>query len=469
MKVMKFGGSCLQSPEGLLRMIDKLRHEPRPLVIVLSALKGVTDELIDLLSRAEAGAAVAIDGLRARHAEVLAEVGAEVRAPAERAGGARLDARVRGVRGVAALREVPPATRDRVLATGERLSVHLGAAHLAHAGLPARALVAEEAGILTTSEPGDARILARSREEVLQRFRADADVVYVVAGFVGCDLDGRITTIGRGGSDTTATFLASVLGGPAVLWKDTPGLLTADPRVVERPRVIARLHYLDALELAHYGLPAIAAKAIHPARRTRTPIEVHAFQDEAHPSVIGEVDTSALAITTVPEVVMIDLLGDAGEVTASDLDPTGGELAEPRPGQFLVGLARFLEGLAAAGIAPLLLTEASPAGETTIIIRAANRPVVERLLAEQRGNLEGQLRDGLAAVSLIGSTMRGQIGFAAAVFDVLAAAGINIDAIAQTASERNISVIVAADQAQAAVRALHARFIEREAAEAPAG
>ncbi len=459
MKVMKFGGSCLQSPEGLLRMIERIRHEPRPLVIVLSALKGVTDELLGMLARAAEGEQAPIDALRARHHEVLEAVSEAARAPAAAAVDGLLGELERVLSGVAALREVPPTTRDRVLAMGERLSIHLGAAHLAHAGLPARALVAEEAGILTTAEPGDARILARSRALVLERFDPAADVIYVVAGFVGCDRGGRITTIGRGGSDTTATYLASVLGGPAVLWKDTPGLLTADPRVVARPRVIERLHYLDALELAHYGLPAIAAKAIHPARRAGVPIEIHAFQDEGNPSVIGEVETSRLALTCVPKVVAIDLLGDAGPSGASDLDDADGEPAEPRPGQFLVGVARFLEGLAAAGIAPLLLSEASPAGETTIVVRAEHRARLEPLLG--RADAGGaQVRDGLAVVSLIGSTMRGRIGFAAAVFDALARASINIDAIAQTASERNISVIVAAEQAQAAVRALHERFVE---------
>lgn len=165
------------------------------------------------------------------------------------------------------------------------------------------------------------------------------------------------------------------------------------------PHVIEQLHYLDALELAHYGLPAIASKAIHPARRAGVAIEIHAFEDEAHPSVIGEVPTSKLAITCVPEVIMVDLLGDGSDATASDLDPAGGELAEPRPGQFLAVLARFLDGLARAGIAPLLLTEASPAGETTIIVRAANREAVEAILNEHPAGREAQLRNGLAAVS----------------------------------------------------------------------
>lgn len=457
---MKFGGSCLQSRAGLLRMIERIRPEPKPLVIVLSALKGVTDELIGLTARAVTGATPDIAPLRARHHEVLETLDGSHRDEGEATLTAMLDELERILTGVAALREVPDTTRDRILSFGERLSVVLAAAHLAGEEIPASHLVAEEAGILTTDEPGEARILARSREAVLERFGRREEKVFVVAGFVGRDTSGRITTIGRGGSDTTATFLASVLGGPAVLWKDTQGLLTGDPNVVDAPKVIEQLDFMDALELAHYGLPAIAAKAIHPARRAGIPIEIHPFLEDGTPSVIGNVRTSQLAISCVPRVAMIDLIEASDGAVASDLDHGGGEPAEPRPGRVLFALARLLDGLAEAGIAPLLLTEASPAGEATIVVRADDQLTVERILAHRQTGLEVQIRTGLAAVSLIGSPMRGRIGFAADVFSCLAAEKVNIDAIAQTASERNISVIVDTGQAKTAVRALHRKFVE---------
>ncbi|MGE0709492.1 MAG: aspartate kinase [Planctomycetota bacterium] len=459
MKVMKFGGSCLQSRAGLERMIELIRAEPRPLAIVLSALKGITDQLIGLLERAEReGSAPSLAEVRERHLEVLETLAEERRARAR----AELELRIaeleRVLGAVAALGEAPPTTRDRIVGMGERLSVILGGAHLEEQGVPARVLVGAEAGILTTAEPGEARILDRSREEVQRRIQEDQDLVYVVAGFVGQDDAGRFTTIGRGGSDTTATFLASVLGGPALLWKDTAGLLTGDPRVVAAPQVIERLDYLDALELAHYGLPAIAAKAIHPARRAGISIEIRCFDDASiPPSVIGEVATSQLAISCVPEVAMVALV-EAGPA-ASRLDLAGGEPAEPRPGQVLRALSHFLDDLAGAGIAPLLLTEASPSGEASVVVRAADRATVERLLESHPREIEVKIRSGLAAVSLIGTPMRGKVGFAARVFDCLGGLGVNVYAIAQTASERNISVIVDGAQAHTAVRALHMRFI----------
>lgn len=442
-------------------MIELIREEPRPLVIVLSALKGITDQLIDLIDKACRGEPADTSQARQRHVDVLGSVDGEARQVAETRLFEHFEQLDRLLVGVGALGEVPDRTRDRILSFGERMSIILAAAHLAHSGIPARTLVADEAGILTTDEAGDARILARSCDAVLDAFSTKSDLVYVVAGFVGRDPQGRITTLGRGGSDTTATFLASVLGGPAVLWKDTAGLLTGDPNVVSAPQVIGSMHYLDALELAHYGLPAIAAKALHPARRAGIQIEIRPFLSDEPPSIIGGVDVSSqLAISCVPEIVMVDLVPYEATVVSS-LQSAGGELAEPRPGRVLLSLARVLEALSVAGVVPLLLTEASPAGETTIGIKAADRPAVERVLATHAGGLEVTLRDDLAAVSLIGSSMRGRIGFAASVFACLAAFDINIESIAQTASERNISVIVKSSQAKAAVRALHARFVEQ--------
>ncbi|MDC3379109.1 aspartate kinase [Planctomycetota bacterium] len=454
MKVMKFGGSCLQSRDGLERMIDLVRGEPRPLVIVLSALKGVTDWLIRLMDEAEQGTPPALADFRQRHEEVLETLTGTHRESTQAALDERLTELERVLAGIAALQEIPERTRDRILSLGERLSVVLAQGHLTQAGVPARFLVGQEAGMLTTAEPGDARLLPTAEVAVRERLVSE-DVVYVVAGFVGHDPQGHLTTLGRGGSDTTATFLAAALKGTAVLWKDTQGLLTGDPSVVDNPKVIQQIHYLDALELAHYGLPAIAEKAIYPARRGGISIEIRSFLEASRPpSVIGNVTSDELAITCVPEVVMLDLMHPG-----SDMAP-GGPIVKPGVERPLLSLARFLEALAEAGVSPLLLTEASPHGETTLAIKTEHRGLVEGALERPDVNLEATLRPDLAAVSLIGSGMRGKIGFAASVFDCLAKAKINIEVIAQTASERNISVVVAKADAHGAVKALHARFVE---------
>jgi aspartokinase len=161
--------------------------------------------------------------------------------------------------------------------------------------------------------------------------------------------------------------------------------------------------------------------------------------------VIGPDATDALAISWVRDVAMLDLV---------DLEPD-----ESVRGRVLRSLARILETFADAGSYPLLVTEASPRGETTIALKAAHLGQAREALEKPGAGISTSVRTGLSAVSLIGSGMRGRIGFAASVFETLAKARVNIVAIAQTASERNISVVVARDQAEEAVRALHKKFV----------
>jgi aspartate kinase len=452
MKVMKFGGSCLQSAAGLARTIELVSKEARPLAIVLSALKGVTDDLIACTENAARGAAAEneprLAQLRRRHEEALASLSGECRTNAAQALDAHLAELERYLTGIAALREAPPRARDAILSIGERLSVALATEHLKQAGLPAVSKVADEAGIFTTAEPLDARIKEESYGKARTLLPEDQDAVFVVTGFIGRDPEGRLTTLGRGGSDYTATFLAAALGGPAILWKDTPGLLTADPRVVSDTKIIERINYLDALEMAHYGLQAVAEKALYPVMKAGTPIEIRSFNDGAAPTVITGEPSDALAISWVRDVAMLDLV---------DLEPD-----EAVRGRVLRSLASLLEAFAESGSYPLLVTEASPRGETTIAIKAAHlgqaREALARATSKSAG-ISSSVRTGLSAVSLIGSGMRGRIGFAASVFETLARARVNVVAIAQTASERNISVVVGRDQAEEAVRALHKRFV----------
>lgn len=456
---MKFGGSCLQSRDGLVRMTAHVAQAPRPVIVVLSALKGVTDQLIGLVDGAAKGTPPDLRPLRLRHDEVLEVLKGEHREIAARGMKPLFDDLERTLTGIASLGEAPERARDRIVGMGERLSVVLAAAALAQAGLPTKVSVGAEAGIVTTDVWSDASLVPDAADKARARFGRADDVVHVVPGFVGQTPEGHWTTLGRGGSDTTATFLGAALGAPVVLWKDTPGLLTADPRIVDKPRVIDRIHYLDVLELAHYGLQAIAEKAVHPARRAGVPVEIRSFVDEAPPSLVGDVQTTQLAITCVPEVVMLGLLdlgGDAETMDHAAADP----MTAAGAARVLGGIARVLDALGEAGVLPLLLTEASPAGEATLAIKARHRPAVEKALARRRLGIDVQWRDGVAAVSLIGSAMRGRVGFAASVFSCLAKEGINIDVISQTASERNISVIVRRDQAKAAVKALHASFVE---------
>ncbi|GIW71046.1 MAG: aspartokinase [Planctomycetota bacterium] len=443
MRVYKFGGSCLTSPASLERVRELVGAAGLPLLCVFSALRGVTDRLLALFERAVATGEVPAEAqaLLAEHRAYLEPLPAVRRAPAEAqlaALGAELE---RTLLGVALLGEPSARARDRALSFGERAAVVLAAALLAEAGLAVEADASADTGLLTDAVHGDARILPDSRPHVLARYRGRRGVV-LVPGFIGRSRSGAITTLGRGGSDYTATYLGAVLGATTTLWKDTQGLLTADPRLVAAPRRLTQIHYLDALELAHYGTRAIADRAILPCMQARTPIEIRGF---LHPEEVTRIDgreAGVLAVSSVAEAVMVDFLG-----TGRDMLRT---------------LARLLSALAERNTYPLLVTEASPRGETSIVLKQGDLGLLEQLLEEHQIDEQPLVREDIGLVAMIGSRMRGRVGFAAAIFETLAAHRINILAIAQTASERNVSVILERDRVPEAVAALHERFIERE-------
>lgn len=437
MITMKFGGSCLASGEDLARVVRTATRDGLPVVAVLSALHGVTDALVGACEAARAGR-VDLQGLAELHYRAVAGLGA----PEASAARAALDGLLEGLEkvllGVKYLGECSPATRDRILAHGERLAVVCAAGHARALGVPTREVLDDRSGIVTDGTSGNAQILEGCREAVREALSSEA--LHLVAGFIGRDRDGQVTTLGRGGSDYSASFIAAALGTGLVLWKDVDGFRTADPRVVPGARVIERMHYLDALELCHYGSKVIHAKAIVPAMRARVTMEVRGFREGATGSTrIDDQASQVLAIAHLRGVTAIDLHGYSTDI--------------------LRALASLFERLALAGIHPLLLTEASPMGETSIVLPGDAADGLRGALRDLEGAFEVEYREGLSVVSIVGSGMSHVIGFAAQVFRCLADQGINIVAIAQTASERNVSVMVADERAEDAARALHEAFV----------
>ncbi|MHC4389714.1 MAG: aspartate kinase [Planctomycetota bacterium] len=444
MQVFKFGGSCLTGPTSLNRVHEIVAEHGTPVVCVFSALKGVTDRLIRLSDGALAGEADP-EPLIEEHRHYLEGVTGEARAAADRKLDALADELRRTLKGIEYLGEVSPRVLDRIMSLGERGACVLAEALLTERGLPIHAVPDGDPGLVSDGVFGDARVLKSSRDQVRALY-SDPDSVYVVPGFVARSAEGAITTLGRGGSDYSATYLGASLGATTTLWKDTAGLLTASPKIVESPRLIKSLPYLDALELAHYGTEAIAEKAILPAMEAGTVLEIRSFAD---PGVVTRVDAAsadALAITCVSRAVMIDFLGLEGGM--------------------LETLANLFGALNAMQTYPLLVTEASPRGETSMVLKEKDLPRLQRYLAKHRIDESPQIREDLGVVSLIGSHMRGRVGMAAAIFECLARSEINVIAIAQTASERNVSVTVLRDDVEKAVRELHERFLGSGAAAA---
>ncbi|MEZ6184795.1 MAG: hypothetical protein R3F62_07275 [Planctomycetota bacterium] len=301
MRVLKFGGSCLQDGVGLPRVVERVVAAGEPTVVVLSALKGVTDRLRSPTS-------ADLEPLRATHARLLVPLSGAPRAQAE----AALEAASAELAELVAAPPTP-ARADRLLGWGERTLTALARAHFAQRGHPVEHLEGAAAGLVTDATHGHARLLPEARERARAAL-ADVGTV-LVPGFVGQTPSGVWTTLGRGGSDTTAAFLGVALDAPVILYKDT-ALLSADPAWVPEARVLSAVDPRAALALAEAGLPAIAADALRLA--DGRPLEVRAFHGQDRSVIAPDAPpVPAVAwVRTSAQEARVSLLGVAPAATS---------------------------------------------------------------------------------------------------------------------------------------------------------
>ena len=374
---------------------------------------------------------------------------------------------------LAVLKELTPRTRDFIVSRGERLSARLLAAALGAAGVRARYVDATEV-IFTDGPFGGASpnlmLTDLAARKVLRPLCA-AGLTPVIPGFIGAakidDRDGDhghdhahgddrralgVATLGRGGTDLTATLLGRALSAREIsLWKDVPGLLTADPRVVPDARVIPQLHVREAAELAYFGAKVLHPRALIPVSGRSIPVFVRPFADA---TAAGTEISARRTLDRYP---------------VKALSAVGGQALLTVAGNGMLGVpgiaARTFEALHLQGISVSLISQSSSEQSICFSVpEGAARRARDRLTEEfrdqiARGEIDGiDSRSGLATVAVVGIGMAGHLGIAARVFAALAEAKINIVAIAQGSSELNISFVVAAKDVAAAQRAVHGAF-----------
>jgi aspartate kinase len=284
--VMKFGGTSVADPEALSRLIGIVRHalqgpDGSAPVVVVSALGGVTDQLVAVARMAEEGeadrAAAALHALRDRHIAVASAVTNQSRAAVVAQVTSELNELIGLVHALAVLREVSPRSLDAVLAVGEVVSSRIVAAALADRGVPslwvdARTVLATDAEY-TAAAPDMIDTCERTRERVAPAIAAGS--VVVLGGFIGATANGVTTTLGRGGSDYSAAVFGACLGVDEIqIWTDVDGMLTADPRIVPQPRVVPQLTFAEASELAYFGAKVLHPSTILPAVAKNIPVRI---------------------------------------------------------------------------------------------------------------------------------------------------------------------------------------------------
>ncbi len=457
--VMKFGGTSMGSAERI-RMAAELAVEQmrlRPVVVVVSAMSKVTDLLLDTMRHAEGGDSAGLEAnlktLEERHAQTCRELAA----PAERdeleAGVAALIGEFRRIaNGILMLGERPPRATDEAVAMGERLSALMMAAHLRSQGVKAQAVNSQEI-IVTDAVFGNATpLMAPTREKVRQKLLPllEQGLLPVATGFNGATADGRPTTLGRGGSDFSASILAASLDASELwIWTDVDGIMTADPRLVPDSAVLPEVTYAEAAELAYNG-----AKVLHP--RTLAPLidkgipvwSKNSFAPEKPGTRIvpqRETRSGARAVTSMANVALISL------------EPASPEI----PGARLMG--RALDAVAEANAEVLAFTSSSYRQNFCLLVRKEELPAA---LASLEAHLALELAHGyvmpievdreVGLLAVVGEGMRGTPGLAGRIFTAISRENVNIIAIAQGSSELTIAIVVRRDGLEKAVQAVHA-------------
>jgi aspartate kinase len=454
---MKFGGTSVGSA-GRIRaaaaLVESARTK-RPVVVVVSAMSRITDLLLDTMKHAEAGDRAGIDSnvrqLRARHHEAaLGDIELIARIDALIAEFERL------VNGMAMLGDRPARSVDEAVAIGERLSSVLFAACLNAAGSPAAALNAAEL-IVTDAVFGNASPLMehtseRSRRVIEPLLRRG--IIPIVTGFNGSTLDGRPTTLGRGGSDFSASILAAALGAAELwIWTDVDGIMTADPRLVPDAKVLAEVSFREAAELAYNG-----AKVLHP--RTLAPLLAPGI-DHAIPvwsknsfapekpgtRIVGRLSTSegARAVTSMSNVALVSL--ESANAALSGVQV----------------MARALDALARTNVEVLAISGSSYRQSFCFLVRSGELgrtiEALEAALALEIAHGYVQpidVDENVGLLAVVGEGMRGAQGLAGRVFTAISREKVNIIAIAQGSSELTIAIVVHREGLEKAVRAVHA-------------
>jgi len=460
--VAKFGGTSVGTPERVKRVVELAMHrafEGRR-VVVSSAFGGVTDRLLAAVEAAVARTGehrVILREVRERHAEALLALANEDER-AELAEG--LDALFTEIGellyGVYLLRECNARFRDAIVSAGERASVPLVAAAFRSAGHAAVALDAT-AFIRTDDSFGEAAVdFEATRQLVGDAFAALPEAaVAVVTGFVASTADRVTTTLGRSGSDYTATILAGALNAQeCVIWTDVDGVLSADPRVVPDAFSLPRLSYEEAAELAHFGAKVLHPRTMRPLQAEGIPLRIkNTLRPEADGTIIGPAEGESAgeikAVTAIRNVALVRVLGGA-VLEVSDL------------------AHRVFGPLAEAAIPVYLVAQASSEGSLGFAVRQLDAESTVRVLTRalareiERGDVLGvEVESGGAVIAAVGAGMHRSPGLAGQMFATLGRAHVNLLAFAQAGGDHACSALVADADVLQGVRALHETFARR--------
>lgn len=441
MIVLKFGGSSIATVEKIKKCISLIaKNQSRNPVVVLSACGKTTDMLLESAYNAERRGIVDTTALEMLHISLVDEL--------------ELDRRVIEpllyqlstlLHGVSLVRELTPRTQDHILSYGERLSTRIIASSLNMEGVPAAAYNAYELGLLTNSQYGSAVPLPESEDLLRKNIRA-LKLVPIITGFLGKDKSGNITTLGRSGSDYSASIIGAAIDAAEIqIWTDVDGVMTCDPTIDTRARNLPSLSFQEASELAYYGAEVLHPSTLVPAIKKRIPVKVLNTLRENEPgsSILAEpVLTNQIAKSIVykENVCLISL-------------------ESPRLMSAVSLLSSAFEVLKECGIGVHMATT-SEATVSMVTDTWYNQEILNHAQKKLQKLGEVSFESGKTIICVIGEELKGQVGILGKIFTAVSAQGIKAKMVSQSASEINIAFLVRNEQCVDAVVALHSLLLE---------
>ncbi|WAC04976.1 MAG: aspartate kinase [Methanoregula sp.] len=462
--LMKFGGTSVADAPCIARVVDILEHHHRQgdeLAVVVSAQRGVTDQLIEIAvklpeSKDESAIEPLIQSLRTRHMTTLKGAAPDYINEV----GPIIEERLRDLNNILHavhnLRELTPRSKDYIISYGERLLAPIIGAALEERGIPSVVLDGCEAGIVTTPQHGESTALPDCDERVRRRLGAVVkNSVPVIMGFMGCTATGIVTTLGRSGSDYSASIIGAGIDANEIwIWTDVDGIMTSDPRVINNARVMPELSYLEVMELSFFGAKVMHPRSIEPAMRKNILVRVKNTFNPSHPGTTivrnQKRDNRVVkALTYIEKVASVNI---------------NGAQMIGRPG---VAQAIF-SALADREVNVMMISQGSSEANISLIIDESHLPVATEALSPlvKQGIVREVIENrNVAAVAVVGSGMVGAPGTGGRIFTALGREGINVMMISQGSCEANISFVVRQEDGPRAVRVLHDEFRLSEASD----
>ncbi|MCP9767705.1 bifunctional aspartate kinase/homoserine dehydrogenase I [Lacihabitans sp. LS3-19] len=457
MKVLKFGGTSVGTVDSINQVIHIISENKTPVAVVYSAMGGVTNKLIEIGNLATAGDSKYLDILKnieERHMNAIRSlIGVKSQSS--------IIAKIKGnfneiedlLKGITYIGELTFRTLDLLLSFGERLSTQIITFALNERGINAEYIDTRNI-IKTNSHFGFAEVDFAATNPLIKKALSDTKKVYCLTGFIASNYEGVTTTLGRGGSDYTASIVGAALNAEVIeIWTDVNGMMTSDPRKVKNAFTIPDISYAEAMELSHFGAKVIYPPSLVPAFQKNIPIKILNTFSKEHPgtTISKEINQKAYSITgisSIDEISLVNLQGNGMIGVAGVSAKLFGILAEYK-------------------ISVILISQASSEHSICFAIEPKMADTVQTILEEgfkaeiSNGDIESiSIQNSLSIIAVVGEGMKSSSGTSGKLFSILGKNGINVIATAQGSSELNISVVIKKKDISKALNAIHETFFE---------